>query len=279
MSIMKNIQDKLILITGGASGIGQLMAFAFAEKKAKVIIWDINDNAIKAVENEARAKNLFIRGMICDVSDRNAVYAQAQKLTSEFGQLDILINNAGVVSKKGEKVVGPAFLGIPDESIIKTITINALSIFWTSKAFLPSMIERNTGHIVTISSAAGMIGVKGLSDYCAGKFAAFGFDEALRMELRRMKSKIRTTIVCPFFINTGMFEGVKTRVPLLLPILKKEYAVKKIVKAVLKNKTRLIMPRFVFSVFLLRLVPTAIMDLIADFFGISHAMDDFKGRA
>jgi len=76
-----------------------------------------------------------------------------------------------------------------------------------------------------------------------------------------------------------MFEGVKTRVPLLLPILKKEYAVKKIVKAVLKNKTRLIMPRFVFSVFLLRLVPTAIMDLIADFFGISHAMDDFKGRA
>jgi all-trans-retinol dehydrogenase (NAD+) len=279
MSIMKNIQDKLILITGGASGIGQLMAFAFAEKKAKVIIWDINDYAMKVVEDIAREKNLFIRGMVCDVSDRNAVYSQAQKLTAEFGPLDILVNNAGIVSKKGENVVGPAFLGVPDESIIKVININALSLFWTSKAFLPSMIERNSGHIVTISSAAGMIGVKGLSDYCAGKFAAFGFDEALRMELRRMKSAIKTTVVCPFFIDTGMFEGVKTRFPLLLPILRKDYAVKKTVKAVLKNKKRLIMPRFVYTVYLLRLLPTGVMDWTANLFGISHAMDDFRGRA
>jgi all-trans-retinol dehydrogenase (NAD+) len=278
MSAMKNIKDKLILITGGASGIGQLMAFAFAEKQARVIIWDINESAMKAVENTASEKNLFIRGMLCDVSDRNAVYTQAKKLVSDFGPLDILVNNAGIVSKKGEDVIGPVFLGIPDESIIKTININALSLFWTCKAFLPSMLERNSGHVVTISSAAGIIGVKGLSDYCAGKFAAFGFDESLRMELRRMKSAVKTTVICPFFIDTGMFDGVKTRFPLVLPILKSKDAVKKIVKAVLKNKKRLIMPRFVYSVYLLRLLPPAIMDLTADFFGISHAMDDFRGR-
>jgi len=276
---MKNIQDKLILITGGASGIGQLMAFSFAEKKTRVVIWDINETALELLENEARKKSLFIRGMVCDVSDRNAVYSQAQKLIADFGPLDILVNNAGVVSKKAENTTGPAFLGIPDESIIKNININALSLFWTSKAFLPSMIERNSGHIVTISSVAGIIGVKGLSDYCAGKFAAFGFDEALRMELRRMKSAVKTTVVCPFFINTGMFDGVKTRFPLVLPILKKEYAVKKIVKAVLKNKKRLIMPRFVYLVYLLRLLPPAMMDSIADFFGISRAMGDFRGRS
>jgi len=276
---MKNIKDKLILITGGASGIGQLMAFAFAEKHARVIVWDINESVMKSMENDARAKNIFIRGMVCDVSDRNAVYSQAQKLTAEFGPLDILINNAGIVSKKGENVVGPAFLGVSDENIIKLMNIDALSLFWTSKAFLPSMIERNTGHIVTVSSSAGIIGVKGLADYCAAKFAAFGFDESLRMELRRMKSAIKTTVVCPFFINTGMFEGVKTRFPLVLPILKKEYVVKRIVKAVLKNKKRLIMPRFVYSIYLLRLLPPTMMDGIADFFGISHAMDDFKGKA
>ena len=276
---MKNIQDKLILITGGASGIGQLMAFAFAEKKARVVIWDINDNAMKAVEDTAREKKLFIRRMVCDVSDRNAVYSQAKKLIAEFGPLDILVNNAGIVSKKGENTVGPAFLGVPDENIIKVLNINALSLFWTSKAFLPSMLERNSGHIVTISSAAGIIGVKGLSDYCAGKFAAFGFDEALRMELRRMKSAVKTTVVCPFFIDTGMFDGVKTRFPLVLPILKKEYTVKRIVKAVLKNKKRLIMPRFVYSVYLLRLLPPSVMDWAANLFGISHAMDDFRGRA
>jgi len=275
---MKNIKDKLVLITGGASGIGQLMAFAFAEKHARVVIWDINGGAIKAIEDTAREKNLFIRGMVCDVSDRNSVYGQAQKLTEEFGPLDVLVNNAGIVSKKGENVTGPAFLGVSDENIIKLMNINTLSLFWTSKAFLPSMIERNSGHVVTVSSAAGIIGVRGLADYCASKFCAFGFDESLRMELRRMKSAVKTTVVCPFFINTGMFDGVKTRFPLLLPILKKEYVGKKIVKAVLKNKKRLIMPRFVYSVYLLRLLPPAMMDAIADFFGISHAMDEFKGR-
>jgi len=276
---MKNIKDKLILITGGASGIGQLMAFAFAEKKGRVIVWDINESVMKSMEDDARAKNIFIRGMVCDVSDRNAVYSQAQKLTAEFGHLDVLINNAGIVSKKGENVVGPAFLGVSDENIIKLMNIDMLSLFWTSKAFLPSMIERNTGHIVTVSSSAGIIGVKGLADYCAAKFGAFGFDESLRMELRRMKSAIKTTVVCPFFINTGMFEGVKTRFPLILPILKKEYVVKRIVKAVLKNKKRLIMPRFVYSIYFLRLLSPTMMDGVADFFGISHAMDDFKGRA
>jgi len=280
MSNMKNIRDQIVLITGGASGIGKLMAFAFAEKQAKVVIWDINNDAIRAVEDEAREKGVSINGMICDVMNRDDVYSKAANLTARFGPVDILINNAGIVSPKITDVSpGPAFLNTPDESIIKTININVLSHFWTCKAFLPSMLERNNGHVVTISSAAGMIGVKGLSDYCAGKFAAFGFDESLRMELKRMKSAVRTTIICPFFINTGMFDGVKTRVSLLLPILKSKYAVKKIVKAVLRNRRRLIMPRFVYTIFILRLFPTWVLDMAADIFGINHAMDNFRGRS
>ena len=280
MSSMKDIKDKVILVTGGASGIGKLMAFAFAEKKAKVVIWDINGEAIKAVENEALQKSLFIKGMVCDVSNREDIYKQAKKLIADFGNLDILINNAGVVSKKPDSPVnGPLFLSLADETIIKTININTLSLFWTCKAFLPGMVERNSGHIVNISSAAGIIGVNGLPDYCAGKFAAFGFNESLRMELKRMKSKIKTTVVCPFFINTGMFDGVKTRFPFLLPILKPTYAAKKIVSAVLKGKKQLIMPRFVHSVFILRLMPIGFLDWAANFCGISHAMDDFKGRS
>jgi all-trans-retinol dehydrogenase (NAD+) len=140
------------------------------------------------------------------------------------------------------------------------------------------MLKRNSGHIVTISSAAGLIGVRGLADYCASKFAALGFDESLRMELRRLKSAVRTTVVCPFFIDTGMFRGVRTRFPLLLPILKPEYAARRIVQAVRKNKKRLIMPRFVCAVLWLRCLPPSVMDFAADFFGISHAMDDFLGR-
>ena len=276
---MKKIEGKIVLITGGGSGIGRLMAHLFAEKKARVVIWDINGDAIKTVEDEAREKGVFIRGMICDVSKPDDVYGKAKELVSSFGPVDVLINNAGVVSNVADNSApGPHFLHVPDERIARTFNINTLSLFWTCKAFLPSMIERNSGHIVTISSSGGIIGVKGLADYCASKFAAFGFDESLRMELRRMKSAIRTTVICPFFINTGMFEGVKTRFSLLLPILKSEYAAKKIVKAVLKNKRLLVMPRFANSVFLLRLLPTWALDGVANFFGISHAMDDFRGR-
>jgi all-trans-retinol dehydrogenase (NAD+) len=268
---MKEVKDKLVLVTGGASGIGRLMVLDFAGRGARVAVWDLNGADLEALETETRKEGLFVRGMICDVSDRAAVYAQAEVLTKEMGPLDILVNNAGVVS-------GRPLLDTPDEKIIRTINVNVLPLFWTVKAFLPFMLARNTGHIVTVSSAAGLIGVRGLVDYSASKFAAFGFDESLRMELRRLGSGVKTTVVCPFFINTGMFRGVKTRFPILLPILDPDKAVRRIVRAVLKNRRRLIMPPFVCTLYLLRLVPVPVLDVMADFFGISHSMDDFKGR-
>jgi all-trans-retinol dehydrogenase (NAD+) len=227
--------------------------------------------AIKALEAEAKAAGIFVGGTVCDISNRDVLYRKAKSLVKKHGPVDILVNNAGIVS-------GKTLLLSPDERIEKTMQVNVLPLFWTAKAFLPAMLERNSGQIVTIASAAGIIGVRGLADYCASKFAAFGFDESLRMELRRQKSAVRTTVVCPFFINTGMFDGVKTRFPLLLPILESEDAAGRIVKAVLKNKKRLIMPAFVNAVLLLRVFPPAILDAAADFFGISSSMDDFTGR-
>jgi all-trans-retinol dehydrogenase (NAD+) len=268
---MKDVKDKLVLITGGAGGIGRLMAFGFARLGARVAVWDLNGEALKALEEEALKEGVFIRGTICDVSDRAAVYARAEALRAELGPLDILINNAGVVS-------GKTLLDTPDEKILRTVNINILPLFWTLKAFLPSMIARNTGHIVTIASAAGLIGVGGLADYSASKFAAFGLDESLRMELRRLKSGVKTTVVCPFFINTGMFRGVKTRFSLLLPILEPSRTAKRIVRAVLKNRKRLIMPWFVHTIYILRLLPVSLFDGVTDFFGIGRSMDDFTGR-
>lgn len=268
---MKQIRNKLVLITGGASGIGRLMALGFAGRGARVAIWDINADALEKLEDEGRRKGLFIRGIVCDVSDRAAVYRQAEKLVAELGRVDVLINNAGVVS-------GSTFLETPDEKILKTLNINVNSLFWTCKAFLPAMIEHNSGHVVTISSAAGIIGVTGLADYSASKFAAFGFHEAIRMELRRMKSQVDTTVICPFFINTGMFAGVKTRFSLFLPILESEYVAHCILMAILKRKKRLLIPGFVYCVYLARLLPVAIFDGIADFFGINRSMDAFTVR-
>ncbi|MDR1306382.1 MAG: SDR family oxidoreductase [Treponema sp.] len=268
---MKDISGKLVLVTGGASGIGRLMALDFARRGGRVAVWDISAPALRALEKEAAAEGLSITGMGCDISGRDAVYRRAKALVKKLGPVDILVNNAGVVS-------GKTLLETPDEKIEKTIQVNVLPLFWTAKAFLPSMLERNSGHIVTVASAAGLIGVRGLADYCASKFAAVGFDESLRMELRRMKSAVKTTVICPFFIDTGMFAGVKTRFPLLLPVMQPRYAVRRIVKAVLNKRKRLIIPPFAGTILLLRLFPLGFLDAVADFFGISHAMDEFKGR-
>ena len=98
------------------------------------------------------------------------------------------------------------------------------------------MKARGSGHIVTVASAAGLIGTARETDYAASKFAAVGFDEALRQELRRSAPGVRTTVVCPYYIDTGMFKGVKTRFPLLLPVLKEQEVADRVLKAVRRNQ-------------------------------------------
>ncbi len=98
------------------------------------------------------------------------------------------------------------------------------------------------------------------------------------MELRRSGTRVKTTLVCPYYIDTGLFEGVKTRFSFLLPILKEDYVAERIVKAVRRGRRRLAMPRLVYSVPVLRALPTFLFDAVARLFGISASMDDFTGR-
>ena len=260
------------MITGGASGIGRLLAFGLAESGAKAVAWDLDEAALAKLESEAGERKLDIHGIRCDVSDRAEVYARAKETAERFGQVWLLVNNAGVVS-------GKKFLDTPDERIEKLMSINALAHFWTTKAFLPGMIERGEGHIVTIASAAGIIGIDGPR--------RLQREQIRRHRLRRSHQdgapqacapRCEATTVCPFFIDTGLFEGVKTRFPFLLPILKPDYVAKRILGAIMKGKKRLVLPFFVYSVWLLRLFPVGFLDAMADFFGVSSSMDDFKGR-
>jgi all-trans-retinol dehydrogenase (NAD+) len=156
--------------------------------------------------------------------------------------------------------------------------VNALALFWTVRAFLPAMIERGRGHVVTIASAAGLGGTSRLTDYCASKFAAVGFDESLRLELKRLGHPIRTTVVCPWYIDTGMFRGVKTRFRRLLPILDPDYVARRILGAVQADRRRLILPRFVVAVLWARTLPLGVFDAVMRFFGVDRTMDEFAGR-
>nr|XP_033790073.1 epidermal retinol dehydrogenase 2 [Geotrypetes seraphini]XP_033790074.1 epidermal retinol dehydrogenase 2 [Geotrypetes seraphini]XP_033790075.1 epidermal retinol dehydrogenase 2 [Geotrypetes seraphini]XP_033790076.1 epidermal retinol dehydrogenase 2 [Geotrypetes seraphini] len=270
----KNVAGEIVLITGAGSGIGRLLALEFASRGATLVLWDVNREGNE--ETCRLAKELGsarVHTYICDCSKRQDIYKVADQVKREVGDVNILINNAGIVT-------GKKFIDSPDSLVEKTIEVNCMAHFWTCKAFLPAMMASNHGHLVSISSSAGLIGVNGLADYCASKFAAVGFAESLGLEMLALgKTGVKTTIVCPYFINTGMFDGCTTKWPNLLPILESDYAARKIMDAILKEQVFLVMPRSLYFVFAMRnLVSVKLGFLLGDYFGAFHFMDHFKGR-
>lgn len=269
----KSVENERVLITGAGSGLGKLMAMKFARLGAEIVCLDINTQANEATAEEIRSEGLKAHSFQCDCSNREDIYRVADLVKEQIGDIDILVNNAGIVS-------GKKFMETQDWMIQKTFEVNTLAHCWTTKAFLPSMMTRNHGHIVSIASSAGLAGVAGLCDYCASKFGALGFDEALHMELQVSgKTGVHTTAVCPFFINTGMFDGVKTRFPSLLPILDPDWVTDKIINAVLRNQPIILLPRILYLfVWMKSYMPTSSFILLCRYFGVTTAMDEFKGR-
>jgi all-trans-retinol dehydrogenase (NAD+) len=239
---------------------------------AAVTVWDLDEDGASRVAMEAsEAGATAAHSFACDVSDREQVYERADEVRARAGDVDVLVNNAGIVS-------GRPLLDLPDENIERTFAVNTLALFWTTKAFLPAMKARGSGHLVTVASAAGLIGTARETDYAASKFAAVGFAESLRQELRRGAAGVRTTVVCPYYVDTGMFEGVKTRFSLLLPVLKEQAVADRILKAVRRNEPLVQMPLMVSTLPLMRMLPVWAFDQVADFFGLNNAMDAFTGR-
>lgn len=267
MNYKVSLKGSRVLVTGGASGLGHQLAMQSAAKGAHAIIWDLNLDAAKKVANEIKAAGGSAEAHQVDVTNRESVNALAVKV----GAVDVLFNNAGVVS-------GDWFLDLDPASIERTYRVNVLALYWVTQAFLPAMVQANRGCVTTISSASGMLGVAKLTDYAASKFAAFGMMESLRSELRMKGSSVNTLTVCPHYIGTGMFDGVKTKFPWLLPILDERKVAAKILKSVEKGKAMLVMPKFVHVIPIVRALPIRWFDKITDFFGVNRTMDDFRGR-
>lgn len=256
-----------LLITGGGSGIGRLMAEGAAARGARVIIWDLSAEAGEEVAQTIRDRGGDAIAQCVDVSDREAVQQAAQ----EAGEVDLLVNNAGIVS-------GQRFAEADPDAIERTFAVNVLSLYWVTGAFLPSMRERGNGAVVTIASAAGLVGVARQTDYSASKFAAVGFAESLRVELAKEHTGVDSLVVCPYYISTGMFDGVKTRFPRLLPILRPEYAATRILDAIEAGRHQLMMPALVRTLPMLRILPTGLFDRVMNALGVNATMDGFTGR-
>lgn len=268
---MTELSGKGVVLTGAASGIGRLMALRVADAGARLALWDIDEQGLGRLREELRSRGTQVTVHRVDLSDRHAIRDAAAATLKELGAVDVLINNAGIVSGRG-------LLEVSEEQIERTFAVNTLALFWTSRAFLPAMLERDSGHVVTIASAGGLHGTARLVDYCSSKFAAVGFDDSLRTELKATGSRVQTTVVCPYYIDTGMFSGVTTRFPWLLPILDPDTVTRRVVDAIRGNRRRVIMPWFIYTIFPMRLLPVAWADRLMDFFGVSHSMDQFTGR-
>ncbi|XP_042353256.1 epidermal retinol dehydrogenase 2-like isoform X2 [Plectropomus leopardus] len=265
----KNIAGEVVLITGAGSGIGRLMAQEFAALGTVLVLWDINQEGMKETARLAKQSGASrVHYYLCDCSDKNEVYRVADQVKREVGDISILVNNAGIVT-------GKKFMDAPDSLVEKTMEVNTMAHFWTYKAFLPAMIASNHGHLVSIASSAGLIGVNGLADYCASKFAAVGFAESVGLELLATgKDGIKTTIVCPYFINTGMFDGCQTKWPRLLPILDPHYVAKKIIDAVLTDQVYLLLPKSMYIIAALKnALQWKLTSLLGSYLGLSVEVD------
>ncbi|NXY66557.1 RDHE2 dehydrogenase, partial [Callaeas wilsoni] len=270
----KNVSGDIVLVTGAGSGIGRLLAVKFARLGATVVVWDINQEGLNCTVRLARENGAGrVHSYVCDCSKRQDVYRVADQVKKEVGDVSILINNAGIV-------IGKRFLDSPDSLVEKTMEVNTMAHFWTYKAFLPAMIATNHGHLVSIASSAGLCGANQLSDYCASKFAAVGFAESIDMEMRGLrKTGVKTTIVCPYVINTGMFDGVKTKWPHVLPMLDPEYVAERIINAVRQNQEMLFIPRILYVLYFLKsFLPVKATVLLIEYIGALDVMNTFKGR-
>ena len=250
-----------VLITGAGSGLGRELAVQASARGARVIAWDRDAAGARATAQRVNGTWAEV-----DVTDAQAVADAASGL-----RVDVLINNAGVVT-------GKYLLDASEEQIRRTFEVNTLAGYWTTRAVLPGMLARNHGVIVTIASAAGLVGVAKQTDYSASKWGAIGFTESLRAELRSFGSRVRTLVVAPYYINTGMFDGVRTKFPLVLPILEPVKVAGRVLNAIEAGRQQVMLPPLVRILPPLRLLPVPAFDLILDLFGINHTMDHFVGR-
>jgi NAD(P)-dependent dehydrogenase (short-subunit alcohol dehydrogenase family) len=200
-----NFQGKLLVITGGGSGIGRETALAFARRGAEVVLSDLNLVAAKETAAMIDDAGGTAHGYQLDVADEAAVRAHADEVAERHGVPDILINNAGI--GQAGPFLGP-FLATPSKSFTRVIDINLYGVVNGCRAFGEKMVKRGSGgHIVNLSSMAAYTPQQSFTAYSTSKAAVFMFSDCLRAELA--KSGIGVSTICPGIVHTNIIANTQ----------------------------------------------------------------------
>ena len=192
---MQTITGKVALITGAGRGIGRATAIAFAQEGIHVGLVGRTLENLQQVAEELKQYDVKVAIATANVADLDSITAAVESIRGELGAIDILVNNAGI-AKFG------SFMDLTPEEWTNIIDVNVKGVYYTTRAVLPEMIERNTGDIINISSTAGQKGAPITSAYSASKAAVIGLSESLMLEVR--KKNIRVTTLTPSTVATDM---------------------------------------------------------------------------
>ncbi|MFI5540242.1 SDR family NAD(P)-dependent oxidoreductase [Nocardia sp. NPDC051900] len=272
---LDTVAGKRVLVTGAAMGLGKLFAErAVREGAAAVVLWDINEAALKETAAELTGRGSAVHHHVVDVASAESITEAAASVREQVGGIDILVNNAGIVR-------GNSYFWETDNraDIDKTMAINSLGPMYVTLEFLPAMVAGSTeARVLTIASSAGLVSNPRMSVYAASKWAALGWSDSVRIELEQAgHDHVKITTVCPTYINTGMFEGAKGF--LFTPILDQLKVVDTSWRE-MKNGTPLLVLPWTsrLNKALSGLLPIKLRDLFLDTVGVYHSMDQFTGR-
>jgi all-trans-retinol dehydrogenase (NAD+) len=198
-----HLKGKTAVVTGAAAGIGLETCRRLVKEGCSVTLWDLDARGLAKARTELARGGAKVFSYVCDVTKSARVNELARRAVKDMGQVDILVNNAGIL-------VPGNFLDQPVEKWQKMVDVNLVALLHTTHAFLPGMNARNSGAVVNVSSAAGTLGIPGISVYSATKWGVWGLTEALRHESWNGGFRgIQWSSIHPMYVSKGIFAGAR----------------------------------------------------------------------
>jgi short-subunit dehydrogenase len=266
-----DLTGKRILITGAGHGLGRAMALEFTRTGATVVVTDREPDLVTAVVAELKALGRDAAGYPLDVTDPAQIAMVRDRLHAEHGPIDVLVNNAGVVS-------GGPFLDVSLDRHLGTVAVNLNGVLAVTHAFLPDLVARPAGRVVNIVSASALVALPHATSYAATKWAVLGFSESLREELKLMgHAHVRVSAICPSYIATGLFDGAKP--PRLTRALSPEDVARAARRAAERGTEFVLLPRSVRLLYAVAgFLPRRMYRALCRLLGVSASMTGWRGH-